>query len=205
MTLEDYRQWLALARKHSRRGDQAEDLLQDALLVAAHEGRLDFSVEENRKWFSGVLRNRAAMIARSEGRRKGREERAGEREAARSTQTDGPADAGFRHPVLHDLPLSARRLAALLLHGMTRDEILFALDIAPTAYRQRLTVIRKFLSNASEEFRTDLMAVAYYRRVPTDESLERGLIRQALLRSVRVRREVGSHDPDGHLIMFRSL
>lgn len=200
MTLAEYNRWLGVARKHSRRGEEAADLLQDALLIAAREERLDFSLEENRRWFSGVLRNHAAMIARTELRRRQREAKA---EMINHTQ-DTP-QSSMEGDVLSGLPPSAKKLAVLILHGLTRVEILFVLRLSETAYRQRLSTIRKALSVLSPELRAQAMGLAYHRNGAEATNLELGLIRRALRDGMRYQSEVGTHDPDGHLILLRSV
>ncbi len=63
----------AQARRLARRPDEADDLLQSALLAALESGRTDLASPETRRWLSGVLRNRATFDARSAGRRRKRE------------------------------------------------------------------------------------------------------------------------------------
>ncbi|MEM0964275.1 MAG: hypothetical protein AAGK21_17240, partial [Bacteroidota bacterium] len=63
MTSAHYTDWLAVARRHSRVVSEAEDLLHDALLIAASAGRIDLDVADNRRWLSGVIRNQAAFRA----------------------------------------------------------------------------------------------------------------------------------------------
>ena len=199
MTLAEYNHWLAVAGKYSRRTDEAGDVLQDALLIAVNKGRLDFSLEENRRWFSGVLRNRAAMIARTEARRRKRE---GEHATDQET-SDMPKDNGDTK-FLERFPPAARKLAGLMLHGMTRSEIMFVLSLSETAFRQRLTTIRKVLSGLSPELRAEATALAYYRDAGDASHLEFGLVRRALLQGIRLTSEIGTHDPDGHLLLIRS-
>ncbi|MEQ1610853.1 MAG: sigma factor [Hyphomonadaceae bacterium] len=58
----------ALARRASRRPDEADDLLQTALLAALESGRNDLAAPEARRWLSGVIRKRATFDARSAAR-----------------------------------------------------------------------------------------------------------------------------------------
>ena len=44
----------ALARRASRRAEEADDLLQSALLAAIEAGRTDFASPETRRWLAGV-------------------------------------------------------------------------------------------------------------------------------------------------------
>lgn len=197
MTLDDYGKWRGIAARFSRHQEEAEDLLQDCLLIAAGAGRLDFASEENRRWFTGVLRNRAAMTARSEARRKVREEKAVGNDEAEVRRADRQNPDLFA-----TLPTSLRRLAILMLHGMTRREIEFALNLSPTAYRQRLSSLRKRVRAFSPDDRAEAIAAAYAGRTGEPDVPEFGLIRRALLRSLRFDSEVGTHDPDGHPIVL---
>src|SRR5688572_3614958 len=61
MESSQYHEFLRWARRHTRRPEEAEDLLQACLVVAVQEGRIDFDTEENRRWFAGVLKKQAAM------------------------------------------------------------------------------------------------------------------------------------------------
>ena len=73
MTPKAYSDLLRLARRHTRRAEEAQDLLQDALLDAVAAGRADLSQSANRRWLIGVIRNRAALAARGAARRTRRE------------------------------------------------------------------------------------------------------------------------------------
>ena len=55
----------AQARRLARRPEEADDLLQSALLAALESGRTDLASPETRRWLSGVIRNRAAFDART--------------------------------------------------------------------------------------------------------------------------------------------
>lgn len=190
MTRETYRHWLAVARRLARRGDEAEDLLHEALLVAARAGRGDLTQTDSARWFSGVLRNLAAMQARSAVRRRARETAAASDEGAEAPEEDGaPALA------LPELPRALRQVAALALHGMTRAEIAWALRLNDAALRQRISGLRKALSR--------WMASAP--PTPAVRPLASGRMRQSLLDVVRRRGALGTHDPDGHLIAIREI
>ena len=201
MTIAQYHYWLDMARTFSRVSDDAEDLLQESLLIAFREKRIDFDKEDNRRWFTGVLKNRAAMMGRSAVRRRDRE--------AQSAAAPPPAassageDAGQLLPLLRALPLAARRTMALILAGLDRDEICSVLNLTDTALRQRLTTIRKALRALPDGERDDLLASAGRSPRPAEDELAFGLIRRALLRHLRGDTGVGSHDPDGHLLIFR--
>ncbi len=203
MDLEEYYNWLPLARKFSRTPNDAQDLLQESLLVAFEQERLDFTIEQNRKWFTGVLKNRAAMMARSESRRKNREQSSAIQEmlAAHSFPEVGPyAEAHSR--LLNEFKPAARRVVALILLGLNREEICSVLNISSVALRQRLTTIRKALKNLPQDLQREALALAYQRRTDRAEDLAFGLIRRALQRLLRHAPGIGMHDPDGHLLVI---
>src|SRR5687767_9914640 len=76
MDLDLYRELRAQARHLARRAEDADDLVQDALLAALEAGRSD------RAWLAGVMRKQSAMTARSAIRRRRREATAGAEAAA---------------------------------------------------------------------------------------------------------------------------
>lgn len=131
---------LATARRHARLAHEADDLVQDALLVALEAGRADLSLAANRRWLSGVIRNLARMQARGAARRKTRET-AHLAEATTGAEADEDRAALFIW--VRSLPPSLRGVAALALTGHTRAEIQSALAISDTALRQRLTALKR--------------------------------------------------------------
>ena len=103
---------------------------------------------------------------------------------------------------LTTLPPSARRLAVLALHGLSADEIRWILRIEPTAFRQRLTRIRRALATQSPQLRAESLALAYVRDPARSADLPFGLVRRALKAAMRVGDGLGTHDPDGHLVLI---
>lgn len=198
MTPEDYTHWLAKARAISRRADEAEDLLQECLLIAFKEHRLNLEDEDNRRWLTGVMKNQSALAARSAVRRKQREETAGAPQEMTKPESVEQNAANLPDA----LPPAARKVALLALHGLNRTEIRYALKISDDALRQRLTTIRKTLGTLAEPLRQEALALAYWRHGPDIADREFGLIRRALLHSVRQTPGVGTHDPDGHLLVI---
>lgn len=198
LTLAVYRTLRAQALRLCRRADEAEDLVQDTLLAGVVAGRHDLP------WLSGVLRRQAAMAARTAVRRRLREAQAGlDVEDAGDPATLGDA----AHPAtqllwLGTLPPSARRLAVLALHGLSADEIRWILRIEPTAFRQRLTRIRKTLAAQSPTVRADSIALAHLRDPARRVDLAFGLARRALKAAMQAGEGLGTHDPDGHLILI---
>ncbi len=194
MNLDTYRRLRAEARRHARRAADADDLVQDALLIALEQGRGD-----DPAWLAGVIRNQAAMQARSAIRRRRRE---------RAVAVDEPAVEPEREPpsaeaLLSQLPPSARRVAVLALHGLNAEEIRWVLGIAETAFRQRLTRIRKALGELSPSQRAEAMALAYVRDPARSADLQFGLVRRALKAALQDRAGIGTHDADGHLLVVR--
>lgn len=190
MTPAVYRQLLDLARRHSRRSNEAEDLLQDALLDAVAAGRTDLADPQNRRWLAGVIRNRAVMAARSAARRKRRES---------LWRAERPADRAATPPeigeILRELPPSLKSVAALALSGHSRREVTYLLGITDAAMRQRIAALKRRLA--------DLGAALPEMTPGLGLDLSYGLIRDALL--PKLLREGGlfaSHDPDGHLFVF---
>jgi len=201
MDIAAYRQLLAQARRLTRRADEAEDLVQDTLLAALEAGRDDPA------WLSGVLRNLAAMSARTAVRRRRREDSAVREAAIRSAPSDESVDSHetlIRTRLLQGLPPAARRVAALALHGLSADEIRWILAIEPTAFRQRLTRIRRALQALPAAQRTEVAALAHLRDPPRSADLPFGRVRRALKAALRGADGVGGHDGDGHLLILRS-
>ena len=93
-------------------------------------------------------------------------------------------------------------IASLVLAGMTRPEIAQALDLTGAAMRQRLTGLRKAALRISPSLRQDLLAAAYDRRPESGVDLDVGLIRRALIAWLRGGGGIGTHDPDGHLLVI---
>ncbi len=204
MNLEEYYNWLAMARKFSRTPNDAEDLLQESLLIAFEQERLDFSIELNRKWFTGVLKNRAATMARSEARRKNREQSTVIPVMfASPSYLEGGADTEVHTRLLNKFNPAARQVVALVLLGLDRDEVCSVLNISSVALRQRLTTIRKALKHLPEDLQREALALAYHRRAERAEDLAIGLIRRALQRLLQQEPGIGMHDPDGHLIVIK--
>ncbi len=208
MTLDDYAHWLRLARSYARVTDDAEDLLQACLLIALEQERLDFSQEQNRRWFTGVLKNRAAMQARSAVRRRTRAARHVDEMVPEQVDVPNPSDQHATTEVhwqlVRTFSPALRKVVALILLGLNRKEICTVLDLTSETLRQRLTAIRKTLRKLPDDLQREALALAYQRRTKRDDDLAIGLIRRALQRSVQRPASLGLHDPDGHLVIFSS-
>jgi RNA polymerase sigma-70 factor (ECF subfamily) len=194
---EQYEHWLDQARRHARRAGEAEDLLHNAMLAAISAGRSDLSDPAAAAWFGGVMRNLGTMEARSAARRKARE--ANHAPAVSDPVEESPADeldAWLRS--IGELPRAARAVAVLALAGLTREEIAFVLRINQTALRQRLATVRRAWANLDTRPAGVPRPRSTYRT-----QLEIGLLRRALLNVLQHRGGgIGTHDPDGHLIVL---
>lgn len=195
MDLATYRRLHARARRLTRRAADADDLLQDALLAALEAGR------DDAPWLEGVMKNLAAMTARGESRRRRRETLCAEAEPTAEVHAadHGPA----RENLLRTLPPSARRVAVLALHGLSAEEIRWILGLADTAFRQRLTRIRKALGELPPAQRAEAQALAYLRDPARAADLQFGLVRRSLKAALAGRAGLGTHDADGHLLVIR--
>lgn len=193
-----------IAKQYSRRVDEVDDLVQDLLLEAVKTGK-DFSDASFMAWGRGFLRNHAAFIARTEGRRRKREEMV-------QYADQGADDIDIQLPegfITHLRP-SLRIVARLISCGLNRKEILYLLNIADTALRQRLTALRREWTTYLDTTRGQGWEYPdKYTHV-----LPNGLIRRSLKlvfsnttgnKGGKSSRIIGSHDPDGHLFTIRSF
>ncbi|MFL0691754.1 MAG: RNA polymerase sigma factor [Agrobacterium tumefaciens] len=185
-----FRQLLKEARRLSRRADEAEDLLQDALLAVITAGREDLSKPENLRWLRGVLRHRSAFVARSAVRRRQRESIS----AIRQPQSIDPPEPNDLDRQLQRLPRGLRTTFLLALNGQTHAEIRHLLKLNEAALRQRICEIRK---------RLRAVEAAGARPERLRGNLSFGSIRQSLRPLIsHVDVMLATHDPDGHLISF---
>ncbi|RVK23547.1 RNA polymerase sigma factor [Sinorhizobium medicae] len=185
LTSAHYSDLLRFARRQTRRAADAEDLLQEALIVALRARRLP--VGENRAWFRGVIRNLATMQARTAARRIRREQQM-------------PLPDSEDHVAVSDVLAFAATLTPrlrivmlLAIAGHNRPEIRHLLRISDEALRQRILMLRRAWRDADR-------ADANPGMIGLNCLLENGRIRQALLPMTRGNRAAfASHDPDGHL------
>ncbi len=196
MDLDTYRRLRTEARRHARRAADADDLVQDALLIALEQGRSD-----DPAWLAGVIRNQAAMQARSAIRRRRREALAAAGDVV-SAHEETPPSVGA---LLERLPPAARRVAVLALHGLNAEEIRWVLGIGAAAFRQRLTSIRKVMGALPPSQRAEALALAYVRDPARTVDLQFGLVRRALKAALGGADGIGTHDADGHLIVLRAV
>ena len=185
MTCDDYARLHAIARRHTRREADAQDLLNDALIASMKAGRSITGADD--AWIAGTIRNLARMQARAALRRRRREH---EGDQAESSEPSPAESTDFLLTRIASLPRGARIVALLALRGMDRAEIASALNLSDDALRQRLMTLRKRLDGID---------------VPTSgigQSMVLGSMRTSLLRVLRRKQGIGTRDPDGHLLIF---
>ncbi|HWU18864.1 MAG TPA: sigma factor [Devosia sp.] len=186
-----YAQLLAIARRVTRRADEADDLVQDALLEAVKAGR-GIAGPQDMRWLGGIIRNRARLAARGASRRRLRETHW----HAMRPEPAPPAETLDIPAILAGLPPSLKALAALTLSGHNRREIAYLLDLSDTALRQRIAALKRQLTGAG---------IAMPEGMPgLNLDLAYGRIRDALLPGLLRQGGIfASHDPDGHLFIVR--
>lgn len=196
MDLDTYRQLRAHARRLARTPADADDLVQDVLVEALEAQRMDLP------WLAGTLRNLATMQARTAGRRR-------RREAVVAVAAEAIAPPAERPVVtvpawLHGWPPASRRVAVLALHGLSAEEIRWILDLTPSAFRQRLSRIRRALGELPAAARGESLALAYLRDPARSADLQFGLVRRALKAALHGSAGLATHDADGHLLVIRT-
>jgi RNA polymerase sigma-70 factor (ECF subfamily) len=194
---ELYDELVRVAAGVSRSRHEARDLVQTILLDAIERGIADFHTAERRAWLRGALRRRAAFEARTAGRARRRDALwldatpAGARAAAA-----GPRPWRFSSELLRRLAPSLRTLAVLVSADLAPDEIRAALRLSDTAFRKRLSMLRRSVHDAS---RAGLRVVS----APAQAFALAGK-RAALITALRRHSgwAIASHDPDGHSLIF---
>jgi RNA polymerase sigma-70 factor (ECF subfamily) len=147
------------------------------------------------------VRNLAAMQARGAARRRARE--TAWQAVDDAVETAPASSASLDVAVLSRLPPAARRVAILALHGLGPEEVRWILGLSATAFRQRLTSIRKSLGQLPEPLRAEAIALAYVRDPARAVELSFGLVRRALKAALHGGDGLATHDPDGHLMVLR--
>jgi RNA polymerase sigma factor (sigma-70 family) len=201
MSSRTLRNLATLARRHAGRPDEAEDLLQEALLAAIEAGRTDLSSPETRRWMQGVMRNKARMTARTAARRRRRETQWSDTQQDETSPDPAAstANSAASGEVLASLPQSLQVTALLALNGCTREEIGWLLDLSDAALRQRISQLKRALL-AMDAVNELAPAPSLNPAGP----LAYGQIRQRLLAAARRGQALASHDPDGHTFLVTS-
>jgi DNA-directed RNA polymerase specialized sigma24 family protein len=182
-----YRDILRVARRCTRSAEEAQDLAQDALAIALARGFEDWPSPSRRGWLRGVVRRRAALLARGEARRRRRERLPDGSSAVAGAWT-------WQQRFLQSLPRSLRVVAALASADLSAAEIRCVLNLSEVALRQRLSALRR--------------AVRAEPETPTlpapgpQQSL--GARRAQLLAALRWQggQTLAACDPDGHPIVL---
>lgn len=191
-----YIRLLGIARRHARRPDAAEDIVQEVLIAALAAGRYDFSSPDDLRWMAGAIKRRAAFDARSALRQRVRETR-WQAERPQAAELPDATASGDIAPLLQSLAPALRITAALALSGHTKAEITYLLGISDTALRQRIRGLRKALVRLGLSIPADMSSL--------NLDLAYGTIRQALRPFLRHHGGAfASHDPDGHLFVIKS-
>lgn len=182
-----------MAARCVRNQADAADLVHSVLLQAIERGVTGLSDAERRAWLRGALRRRALFDARVAGRRRRREGRYVE---ARAVIDPEATPWRFAPEFLAQLQPSVRALAALASADLNPNEIRAVLHLSGTAFRKRLSLLRRFVQGATE---AGLSIIAVRSTV-----YALGPVRASLIESMRKRPEavLGSHDPDGHPLIF---
>jgi DNA-directed RNA polymerase specialized sigma24 family protein len=193
---EAYDQWLRAARASSRDRNEAGDLVQAVVLRALERGIVDLEGHERHAWMRGAIRRRAAFEARLAARRHKRDARFQHEQQA----NDGPRARpwAFSTEFLASLQPSVRALAALASADLSPDEIRWVLRLSGTAFRKRLSMLRRFVREAGEAGLTVVTT--------RGTAYALGAARADVIASLHRRRDsqavLGSHDPDGHPLIF---
>lgn len=185
----------AQALRLCRNADDADDAVQETLLASIQNDRSDLP------WLYGVLQKQVAMQIRAKIRRRRREEIIHDEAESERVEASDPTQSVLTR--IRSLPAASRMVAALAIHGLNAEEIRYLLGIAPTAFRQRLTIIRKSLGKLSEAQDREALAIAYLREPKRSVDLQLGLVRRALKAALYGDRCLGTHDLDGHLMIIR--
>lgn len=187
-----YRKLLAIARKRAHHRDEAEDLVQDALLEAVRQGREDLSQPQNVRWIAGIMRNRVRMAAR-------RAVRARSRDGAwlaLQAHVAMPQPPASPEAILEGLPRALKAVAALVLTGHDRREIAYLLRLSDTALRQRVVALKRHLAGRGVDMPQGSTGLKL--------DLPYGRIRKTLLPELLRHGGVfATHDPDGHLFIVK--
>lgn len=185
---EAYRDVLRSARRCARSVEEARELAQDAVVAALVRGFDDWSAPAHRAWLHGVVRRRAAFLARGHGRRR-RRERLADGASART------ATWAWHPDFLASLAPSLRVVAALASADLCAAEIRWLLGLTDTALRKRLSALRRAVQAEPEP---PIIA-------GPEPQLALGARRAGLLSSLRRQQApaLATHDPDGHPILLR--
>ncbi|RYZ05595.1 MAG: hypothetical protein EOO73_19065 [Myxococcales bacterium] len=184
-----YSELLRAARRWTKTPEDARDLVQVALTEAVARGFEDWEAPGRRGWLHGVIRRQAAFQARGEARRRRRDLL-----WQLGREHSEPCNWAWAPQFLSTLPPSLRSVALLVQAGLGGPEIRSVLRLTSVSFRQRLSALRRALKAIPE----NTVAAS----APEGPGL--GPRRRSVLSTLRRRPNwaVGSHDPDGHPLIF---
>lgn len=204
-----------MARRFARDDEEARDLAQDALVAALARGFTDWASAERRPWLYGVLRRRAAFVARTAARRNKRERVAPQVTHSRwmppaMPPTMPPAMSPtmppgmppqWRPQFVAALPPSLRVVATLAGADLCAAEVRWLLGLTPTAWRSRLSALRRAIRDQAAP------CTQPHRALSGAPASSWGARRATLLAGLKATRlpMVAAHDPDGHAIFLRAV
>jgi DNA-directed RNA polymerase specialized sigma24 family protein len=193
---EVYGELVRVAAAVSRTQHEARDLVQSILLDAVERGIADWSAPEKRAWLRGALRRRAAFDARTAARTRRREARWLEATTSLTAGGSLPRAWRFSRELLERLAPSVRTLATLASADLQPQEIRSVLRLTDTAFRKRLSMLRRAVQEASKVGVTVV--------TKSSEAFSLGGKRAGLIAALRRQRTwaIASHDPDGHPLIF---
>jgi RNA polymerase sigma factor (sigma-70 family) len=172
--------------------DEADDLVQEALLAALEQDR-DLDEARFLAWATGVIRRSVMFRARTAGRRR-------RREATYAAETSAPPLPFARLPraFIDSLPRSLQTVALLANAGVGRTEVAHVLGLSEAAVRKRISDLRRAWRKSGAG--PDLALRSPQHRPPCG-NLRRSL-RSTLRKLPDARFAVA--DPDGHEIFLAS-
>lgn len=176
------------AVRHSRASHEADDLVQDVLLMAVAKGR-KITDPDFVAWARGAIRNHARFTARTAARRRARET------AWEASVATPGMPARFSPAFISSLPPAQRVLSLLINLELGRAEITHLLGLSDTAFRQRLSGLRK----AFLVFGDDATDIGGFPSLAGDGPARRAL--KSILRP-HAPRVFAIRDPDGIPIFF---
>lgn len=176
------------AGRHSRASHEADDLVQDVLLMAVAKGR-KITDPDFVAWAKGAIRNHARFTARTAARRRARETTW---EASAAAPVAPPR---FSPAFISSLPPAQRVLALLVNLELGRAEITHLLGLSDMAFRQRLSGLRR----AFFAFGDEAVDVDGFPQLAGDGQARRAL--KSILRP-HAPRVFAIRDPDGIPIFF---
>ncbi len=178
-----------MARRFVASEDDARDLAQDAIEIALARGFSDWTSPLRRSWLHGVLRRRAAFVARSDGRRRRREL------AVTDAASESRLAWRWSPEFLASLPPSLRAVATLASADLGAAEIRWLLQLEPGTLRARLAALKRAVQTQGD--------AAQLPAAPPQAPW--GAARAHVLTDVKrlPGQALATHDPDGHTILLR--